>query len=70
MKQKEMDLGYQQFMEKQNDGKQQLEYLSNILRGNAGALGSTQTQYVPPPSVASQIGGLGLAGLGLYKALS
>jgi hypothetical protein len=70
MKQKEMDLGYQQFMEKQNYGKQQLEYLSNILRGNAGALGSTQTQYVPPPSVASQIGGLGLAGLGLYKAMS
>jgi hypothetical protein len=69
MKQKEMDLAYQQFMEKQNYGKQQLEYLSNILRGNASAIGSTQTQYVPPPSVASQIGGLGLAGLGLYNAL-
>jgi hypothetical protein len=69
MKQREMDLGYQQFMEKQNYGKQQLEYLSNILRGNAGALGSTQTQYNPPPSLVSQIGGLGLAGLGLSKAL-
>jgi hypothetical protein len=70
MKQREMDLAYQTFMEKNNYQKQQLEYLSNILRGNAGALGSTQTQYVTPPSVASQIGGLGLAGLGLYKAMS
>jgi hypothetical protein len=70
MKQKEMDMAYQTFMEKQNYQKQQLEYLSNILRGNAGALGSTQTQYTQPPSVASQIGGLGLAGLGLYKAMS
>ena len=70
MKQKEMDIAYQTEMEKRNFQKQQLEYLSNILRGNAGALGSTQTQYVTPPSVASQIGGLGLAGLGLYKAMS
>ena len=69
LKQKELDLAYQQFMEKQNYQKQQLEYLSNILRGNAAALGSTQTQYTPAPSVASQIGGLGLAGLGLYNAM-
>jgi hypothetical protein len=67
--QKEMDQKYQQFMEKQNYQKQQLEYLSNILRGNASALGSTQTQYTPPPSTASQIAGLGLGGLGLMKAL-
>ena len=69
MKQKELDLAYQQFMEKQNYQKQQLEYLSNILRGNAGAIGSTQTQYTPAPSMLSQVGGLGLAGLGLFKAL-
>ena len=46
-----------------------LEYQSNILRGTAGALGSTRTQYTPQPSMASQIGGLGLAGLGLYNML-
>ena len=46
-----------------------LEYQSNILRGTAGALGSTQTQYAPAPSMASQIGGLGLAGLGLYNMM-
>ena len=69
-KQKQLDTAYQTEMEKRNYQKQQLEYLSNILRGNAGALGSTQTQYVPQPSIASQVGGLGLAGLGLYKAMS
>jgi hypothetical protein len=63
------DLEYQKFMDQQNYQKQQLEYLSNILRGNAGALGSTQVQYTPQPSAISQIGGLGLAGLGLAKAL-
>jgi len=63
------DLKYQTFMDQQNYQKQQLEYLSNILRGNAAALGSTQVQYTPQPSTISQIGGLGLAGLGLAKAL-
>jgi hypothetical protein len=69
LKQKQLDLAYQQEMEARNYQKQQLEYLSNILRGNASALGSTQTQYVTPPSIASQVGGLGLAGLGLYNAM-
>jgi len=63
------DLQYQTFREQQNFQKQQLEYLSNILRGNASALGSSQVQYTPTPSTISQIGGLGLAGLGLAKAL-
>ena len=69
MQQKINDLKYQVFQEQKNYQKNQLEYLSAILRGNAGALGSTQVQYSPAPSVASQIGGLGLAGLGLYQAL-
>jgi len=63
------DLQYQTFNEQQNYQKQQLEYLSNILRGNAAALGSTQVQYTPQPSTISQIGGLGLAGLGLANIL-
>jgi hypothetical protein len=63
------DLKYQTFQEQNNYQKQQLEYLSNILRGNAAALGSTQVQYTPQPSTISQIGGLGLAGLGLANVL-
>jgi hypothetical protein len=69
MQQKINDLKYQVFQEQKNYQKNQLEYLSAILRGNAGALGSTQVQYNPTPSTTSQIAGLGLAGLGLAKAL-
>jgi hypothetical protein len=63
------DLEYQKFQEGQNYQRSLLEYYSNILRGNAGALGSSQVQYTPAPSMASQVGGLGLAGLGLYNLL-
>ena len=69
MQQERLNQSYQQFMDQQNYQKSQLDYLSNILRGNAGALGQTQVQYAPAPSMASQLGGLGLAGLGLYNVL-
>ena len=69
MQQERLNQQYQQFMDQQNYQKAQLDYLSNILRGNAGALGSTQVAYAPAPSMASQLGGLGLAGLGLYNVL-
>lgn len=67
--QKQADIDYQNRMAQQNYGKQQLQFYSDILRGNAGALGSTQVQYTPTPSPTSQIAGLGLAGLGLAKAI-
>ena len=68
--QQEIDnLKYQTFQEQKNYQKAQLDYLSQILRGNAAALGTTQTQYAPAPSLASQLGGVGLAGLGLYNIL-
>jgi hypothetical protein len=63
------NLKYQTFQEQKNYEKAQLDYLSNILRGNAAALGTTQVQYAPAPSLASQLGGVGLAGLGLYNIL-
>jgi hypothetical protein len=68
-KQGESDTDYQNRMAKLNYEKQQLQFYSDILRGNAGALGSTAVQYSPAPSMASQVGGLGIAGLGLAKAL-
>ena len=70
MDQEYLNTNKQRFLEEENARKAALEYQSNILRGTAGALGSTQTQYAPAPSMASQIGGLGLAGLGLYNKLS
>ena len=69
MGQEEKNIAYQQFMEEQDAVKRNLEFQNNILRGTAGALGSTQTQYTPAPSLASQITGMGVAGLGLYNAL-
>ena len=68
--QQEIDnLQYQTFQEQKNYERSQLDYLSQILRGNAAALGTTQVQYAPAPSLASQLGGVGLAGLGLYNIL-
>ena len=67
--QRQADIAYQNQMAQSNWAKQQLQFYSDILRGNAGALGSTQVQYTPAPSQFSQIAGLGLAGLGLAKAL-
>ena len=64
------NIKFQQFKEEQDYERALLEYQSNILRGTAGALGSTQVQYAPAPSLASQVGGLGIAGLGLYNQLS
>lgn len=69
LQQKINDMAYQTFQEQKNFEKQQLEFYSNVLRGNAGALGSTQVQYGPPPSPYAGIGA-GLQGLALYKGLT
>ena len=69
LQQQQLNQAYQDWQTAQNYPKSQLEYLNNILRGNAGALGSTQVAYTPAPSNASQLASLGLAGLGLYSAL-
>jgi len=69
LQQQQLNQAYQDFQTSQNYPKTQIEYLNNILRGNAGALGSTQVAYTPAPSNASQLASLGLAGLGLYSAL-
>jgi len=69
--QQEIDnIKYQQFMEQQDYQKQQLDYLSNILRGNAAALGTSKVSYAPAPSLAGQLGSLGLSGLGLYQLMN
>lgn len=64
--QERLDIDYQQEMERRNYERNLLEYYSNILRGNAGALGSTQVQYQPRPSFGQQAAGLGIAGLGAF----
>jgi hypothetical protein len=67
MEQQKLDQSYADFLRQRDYPMEQLGYYSNVLRGLPMQLGSTQTTYAPPPSIASQIGGLGLAGLGLYN---
>ena len=58
---------YQDFQSSQNYPYKQIGFMSDILRGapttNAG---STMYNYQAPPSMLSQIGGLGAAALGAY----
>jgi hypothetical protein len=67
MEQQVLDQRYADFLRQRDYPMEQLGYFSNLLRGLPMQMGSTQTTYAAPPSIASQIGGLGLAGLGLYN---
>ena len=64
-----LDQQYADFLRQRDYPMERLGYYSNILRGLPVNLGSTQTTYAQPPSIASQAGGLGLAGLSLAKLL-
>jgi hypothetical protein len=63
------NIDYQIFREEEDYQRKLLQFQSDILRGNVGALGSTVTQYAPAPSMASQLAGLGIAGVGLANQL-
>jgi hypothetical protein len=68
--QKALDLQYQDYLQQQQYPYKQLGFMSDILRGSANLAGTGgKTVYEAPPSVTSQIGGLGLAGLGVYNLL-
>jgi hypothetical protein len=56
---------YQDFQNQQKYPYQQLEFLSNIVRGTP--MGSVQTMYQAPPSAASQLIGAGTALYGASK---
>lgn len=67
IEQQKLDAAYADFLRQRDYPMEQLMTYSNILRGNAAALGSTQTAYAPPPSIASQLAGTGLAAAGIYN---
>ena len=67
--QQQANTAFQNAMSKYYYPQQQLQFYSDILRGNANALGSSQVQYAPAPSMTSQVAGLGLAGLGLSNVM-
>ena len=67
LEQQRLDQAYADFLRQRDYPMEQLGYYSSLLRGLPMQMGSTQTTYAAPPSLASQVGGLGLAGLGLYN---
>lgn len=62
-----LDQSYQDFLKQQNYPYQQLAFMSDMIRGLPLSQ-SAATQYTAPPSMVSQLGGLGMAGLGAYGA--
>lgn len=70
-RQKELDVPYQEFLNRQNQPYRQLSYMSDLVRGTPVGQASTQQIYQAAPSLVSQAAGLGtagIAGLGLYNA--
>lgn len=72
--QRNLDLGYQDFIAQRDNPKQQTQYLSNIIRGLP--TGGTTTTTGPAnssqlaPSALGQIAGAGLGVYGLYNSLN
>ena len=64
LRQQDLTQQYQDFLNQQRYPYQQLEYMSNILRGTP--MGTVNTMYSAQPSMSSQLAGLGLAGAGMY----
>jgi hypothetical protein len=60
-----LNQGYEDFLAEKRNPYQQVEYMSNLLRGTPS--GSTQTMYTAAPSAASQAVGLGTAALGVAQ---
>jgi hypothetical protein len=63
------DLGYQQYQDQLAYPRQQLGFYSQMLRGLPVQPGTQVSSYLPRPSTAQNILGLGLGGLGLWQAL-
>jgi hypothetical protein len=65
-----IDAKYQDFLTRIGYPQQQLGNMADILRGVPIAkVGESTTTTTPPPSFASQLGGMGLAGLSLFNML-
>lgn len=64
--QQNLDQGYQDFLKQQNYPYQQLAFMSDMTRGLPLSNGPSQSIYTAPPSVGSQLGGLGMSALGAY----
>lgn len=64
-----LDIAYQDFINQRDYDRNNLNWLSGILRGVPTSANTTTTGYQAPPSMVSQISGLGLGAAGLAKLL-
>lgn len=69
LRQQQLDTSYADFLRQRDYPMEQLGMYSGMIHGQPIQMGSTATTYAPPPSLASQVGGAGLAGLGLFNML-
>lgn len=67
--QAELNTAYNQFLEQRDWEKNQLGFLSGLIRGTPFSTSQTGTTTAPAPSTASQVAGLGIAGIGLANLL-
>ena len=67
--QKIADQQYQDFLAQRGYPREQIAFLSDIVRGNAPLFGTVQQTTSPLPSATQQLIGTGLGALGAYKAL-
>lgn len=58
---------YQDFLNQQRYPYQQLEFMSNLLRGTP--MGTVQSMYTPAPTMAQNIGALGLGAYGIGQLM-
>lgn len=68
-KQQGLDVAYQNFIDQRDYDRQNLNWMSGILRGVPVTANSSTTGYQASPSALSQISGLGLGAAGLSKIL-
>lgn len=67
-KQAALDQAYQDYITQQQYPYKQLGFMSDLLRGSASlATTGAKSVYESPPSLLSQVGGLGLGALGMYN---
>jgi len=64
-----LDMAYKDFLNQIAYPRQQLGFYGQILQGLPVTPGTQISQYTPSPSGTQQLLGLGLGGLGLYRAL-
>ncbi len=65
-----LDMAYQDFVNQRDYDRQNLNFYSGILRGTPVSAQSEVSQYQAPGNSTAQALGLGIAGLGAYKAFA